>query len=248
MVVVVIGILVALLLPTLTRVRDRAKEAVCLGNFHQIGIGLKLYQGDNNGRYPLGGTLISNPGALIPRGTPRDQTWSFTTALGGKDGKGPLLMLPPAKVRPLNRYVTEPRTFQCPADGGIDYRANGGPHWASLWETFGCSYQYNASGGNPRLERALINDKDDGWVSQASRFVVLYEPPAIRESWDSQPFRVYWHRAHPPRTINSHGDEGAGSRRVSPILYADGHAEIVDFTGEVFSRVNSDRRLWNQPE
>ena len=248
MVIVVIGILAALLLPTLTRVRDRAKEAVCLGNFHQIGIGLKLYQADNNGRYPLGGTLISNPGALIPQGTPRDQTWSFTTALGGKDGKGPLLMLPPANARPLNRYVTEPRTFQCPADGGIDYRVSGGPHWASLWDSFGCSYQYNASGGNRRLERTHISDKDDGWVSQASRFVVLYEPPARTQFWNNQDFGVYWHRAHPPKTLKNGGYSPTDGRRISPILFADGHAEIVDLTGEVFSRVNSDRRLWYQPE
>jgi prepilin-type N-terminal cleavage/methylation domain-containing protein len=50
-VLVVIGILAALLVPVLGKVRDRAKETICLNHFRQIGVGLKLYQGDNQGRY-----------------------------------------------------------------------------------------------------------------------------------------------------------------------------------------------------
>lgn len=72
-VLVVIGILAVLSAPALGRTRDRAKEAICLNNFRQSGIGMKLYQSDNQGRYPLGGTLIANPGAVIPRSTPREQ-------------------------------------------------------------------------------------------------------------------------------------------------------------------------------
>ena len=251
MVIAVIGILAALLLPALVRARDRAKETVCLGNFRQIGIGLKLYQGDNNDRYPLGATLISNPGALVPRGTPQQQIWSFTAALGGKDGKEPLpmqQMLPPAKARPLNRYVTEPRSFQCPADGGVDYRANGGPQWDSLWESFGCSYHYNAPGrGEDSLYRTRISGKQDDWLSQPSRFIVLYEPPANRHIWNNIGHYVYWHRSHPPKTLDNPRLGTADGRLISPILFADGHAEIVDFTGRA-DEENTSSFVWYQPE
>lgn len=126
------------------------------------------------------------------------------TAIGGKDGIEPLPMLRPAEIRPLNRYVNEPKTFRCPADGGIDYRANDGPYWKSLWDSFGCSYQYNAPGtaGEP-LFRTRLSGKEDSWVSQASQFIVLFEPPAQRQSWRTQGFYVYWHRSHPPKTINA---------------------------------------------
>jgi hypothetical protein len=87
--------------------------------------------------YPLGATLRGKQGKLPPEGTTLDQVWNFTPALGGKDGKVAYPWLPPAKARPLNRYVTDPRSFQCPADGGWDFRANGGPVEKSLWETWG---------------------------------------------------------------------------------------------------------------
>jgi len=98
------------------------------------------------------------------------------------------------------------------------------------------------------LYRTRISGKNDGWVAQPSRFIVVYEPPAHREHLAIGRFTAYWHRAHPPKTINSDRDEGAGSRCVSPILFADGHAEIVDFTGDVFSGNNTERWLWYQPE
>ena len=120
----------------------------------------------------------------------------------------------------------------------------------SLWETFGCSYQYNAptSIGDSLVNRTRIGGKDESWVSQASRFIVVYEPPAQRQSWKSQGFYVYWHRAHPPKTINNARNPVADGRLISPILFADGHAEIMDFTEEGASGMNSDRRLWYQPE
>lgn len=247
-VLVVLSILAALLVPVLGKVRDRAKETICLNHLRQIGVGLKLYQGDNQGRYPLGTTLKGGAGTLVPSGTANTLMWDFTGAIGGRDGKEEVLMLPPANVRPLNRYVTDARSFSCPADGGVDYRANGGPHWKSLWDSFGCSYQYNGPGGSDAVSRTRIGGKDDTWAMHASRFVVLYEPPARRLSWKSQGFYVYWHRACPPRTINNNRNNVGDGRLISPILFADGHAEIADFTDEGGSGTNSDRWLWYQPQ
>lgn len=245
---VIIGVLAALSVPALTRSRDRARETVCLNNFRQIGIGLKLYQGDNQNRYPLGGTLTPNPGTLDPRYTRLDQVWDFTRAIGGKDVKDPLPTVPPAVVRPLNRYVNEPRSFRCPSDGGIDFRANDGPHWKTLWETFGCSYQYNAPWWvvDNSAPRSWLSGRDDSSVSQASRFIVLYEPPARRQSWRTQGFYVYWHRSHPAKTINGSRNRVEDGRLISPLLFADGHASIADFTDEAGYGTNSDRWIWSQ--
>lgn len=130
----------------------------------------------------------------------------------------------------------------------MDYRANGGPHWKSLWESLGCSYQYNGPGGSDAVGSSRIGGKDDTWAMDASRFVVLYEPPARRLSWKSQGFYVYWHRAHPPRMINNSRNDVRDGRLISPILFADGHAGFADFTDEGGSGTNSDRWLWYQPQ
>ncbi|MBU6399918.1 MAG: DUF1559 domain-containing protein [Verrucomicrobia bacterium] len=49
----IIGLLAALLLPTLSRAKEAARATACLSNLHQIGIALQLYVQDNNNHLPI---------------------------------------------------------------------------------------------------------------------------------------------------------------------------------------------------
>src|SRR6266850_1477163 len=51
-VIAIISILAALLLPVLTRARERAKLAQCVSNLKQIGVGFQLYCDENKDRFP----------------------------------------------------------------------------------------------------------------------------------------------------------------------------------------------------
>src|SRR5882724_685706 len=54
----IIGILAALLLPTLGRSKASARDSACLNNLHQIGIALQVYVDENENRLP---TMFDSP-------------------------------------------------------------------------------------------------------------------------------------------------------------------------------------------
>jgi len=51
-VVAIIAILAAMLLPALSKAREKARQAVCMGNLKQISTGLAMYMDDNDGYFP----------------------------------------------------------------------------------------------------------------------------------------------------------------------------------------------------
>jgi prepilin-type N-terminal cleavage/methylation domain-containing protein len=55
-VIAVIAILAALLLPVLSKAKDRAWSATCLSNLHQWGVSWKLYTDDNDNSFMNGAT------------------------------------------------------------------------------------------------------------------------------------------------------------------------------------------------
>jgi prepilin-type N-terminal cleavage/methylation domain-containing protein/prepilin-type processing-associated H-X9-DG protein len=53
-VIAIIAILAGLLLPALSKAKDKAKKSYCYNNLKQMGLAMILYADDNNGRIPRG--------------------------------------------------------------------------------------------------------------------------------------------------------------------------------------------------
>jgi prepilin-type N-terminal cleavage/methylation domain-containing protein len=65
-VIAIIGILAALLLPTLGRAKRTARAAACLSNLHQIGLALDIYVQDNEDHLPVCPALPSTDTSKTP--------------------------------------------------------------------------------------------------------------------------------------------------------------------------------------
>ena len=100
-VIAIIAILAAMLLPALGKAKSKAHRTACINDQRQFALGFNMYAQDNNDFYPAYGDWA---------------TWggdSGSAALSTYHGAGVA-----ASNRPLNRYVTNLKTYQCPADKG----------------------------------------------------------------------------------------------------------------------------------
>ncbi|MDG1302324.1 MAG: prepilin-type N-terminal cleavage/methylation domain-containing protein [Opitutae bacterium] len=52
-VIAVIGILAAILIPAIGKVKERANETKCVSNLRQIGLAMKIHAGENHGNLPM---------------------------------------------------------------------------------------------------------------------------------------------------------------------------------------------------
>jgi prepilin-type N-terminal cleavage/methylation domain-containing protein len=64
-VIAIIALLAGMLLPVLSAAKAKAKRAGCVNNLHEIGIGMLMYTGDNNGIYLQARLDPSGTGAFV---------------------------------------------------------------------------------------------------------------------------------------------------------------------------------------
>jgi prepilin-type N-terminal cleavage/methylation domain-containing protein len=82
-VIAIIGILAAILIPTVGKVRQSGQSAKCASNLRQIGMQLSLFANDNKGFLPAPGMATVNSNITDPRirsGTPKQMAallWSY---------------------------------------------------------------------------------------------------------------------------------------------------------------------------
>jgi prepilin-type N-terminal cleavage/methylation domain-containing protein len=242
-VIAIIAILASLLLPALSRAKQRAQVAKCLSNLRQVGLAFRLYMDDYGNRFPFDN--VNNFAAF----------GDLEFAYGGKDQTVPGLWVPGATNRLLYPYLAKSEVFRCPADAGEDLPFTGGRWKPTNFEAMGSSYRYNYyNWDNPTRQPMAdpllgIADKEEGWVPVPSLYILLHEPPALR--WNYVGGRYFlWHFANSTATTLA-SPRAATSKFVSLIAFVDGHAALHDFTRAINDTPNlcepTQHWVWYKP-
>ena len=94
-VIAIISLLLALLLPAVSRVKQRASAAQCANNLRQVGVALSLYAESHNGSLP-------RAGAYIPWNSTNEIAWS----------------------KQLLSFLSEQKIYRCPAYSRIHNKSD----------------------------------------------------------------------------------------------------------------------------
>jgi prepilin-type N-terminal cleavage/methylation domain-containing protein len=120
-VIAIIAILAAMLLPALTKAKQKAIRVRCTSNHHQIALGFHMYANDFDDKFP---------------------TYEDWGCWGGKTG--PMTLHGghvPIERRPMDKYVPNPETFHCPGDKGDSlWKSMFPPNIRSCYDGWGNSY------------------------------------------------------------------------------------------------------------
>ncbi|MCX7706226.1 MAG: DUF1559 domain-containing protein [bacterium] len=208
-VIAIIAILAAMLLPVLSRAREKARQAVCLANLKQLGLAMAQYEVDNNGYLPP----LGNPGNS-----------SFFWTYWNDD-----VRTAPNYLSALALYVNNQwKIFQCP-------KARRTSWWGDWYAPPG----YNAITSQVRYVSNMYLALPDiggiyvgatngvNWGGKLARV----RNPASKIFLFEYAHNPYWEKVPllwaPGFTI--HASARAGHDSVSNILFCDGHAEGVPF-------------------
>jgi prepilin-type N-terminal cleavage/methylation domain-containing protein len=225
-VIAIIAILAALLLPALSRAKQRGQAVACLGNLRQLSAGCKMYCDDSGGKlvssWPLGsGSNPVNPWSWCPGWAstdPQDLTY------------GPAPQFSCTNVYALEQgaiwqYVKSTAVYRCPADN----RSVGGLPVVRSYSMN--SWMNGRSFGDPTGDTDFTTPDQDG----ALTFTFFR-----RENQITQPAQMWYLIDEDASTINdsmflvdmapANGIIDQPSARhggAYELIFADGHSEQV---------------------
>jgi prepilin-type N-terminal cleavage/methylation domain-containing protein len=111
-VIAIIAILAAMLLPVLAAAKRRAQRINCVSNLRQVGLGLRIWEGDNGNAYPM--AVSTSAGGSME-------------FLADQESQGKYSQYSITNVfDDCSNEMTTTKIFVCPSDSGRTYATNFG--------------------------------------------------------------------------------------------------------------------------
>ena len=198
-VLAIIGILAALLLPTLSMAKAKGRQAACANNLRQLALGFQMYAADHEGRLPEN----------LPEGRPGDSWVAGNMKVAGDATNQTLI-----RQGQLFPYANHVATYHCPADFS---ESRGVPRVRSYSMNGWMGSRYMEANSRSEGFRTFMRENELAAARPASLWVMLDEDQAsIDDGWflvtmdDSRPFASF------PATRHQNG---------YGLNFADGHVE-----------------------
>jgi prepilin-type N-terminal cleavage/methylation domain-containing protein/prepilin-type processing-associated H-X9-DG protein len=233
-VIAIIAILAAMLLPALSKAKQRGQQALCTSNVRQLGLAMAIYVGDNNDTY-AGAASANTYG-------PHLEDWiywrvgSYTPTVNGV-----VMTLDKSPLVKVLGTGGSTNMFRCPMDSIDTFRMNttynpDGPYFYSYEFT-----SYNITGGSSPGLTTVIDSSGKAYYykstrvhSPASKLMAVEPVSALRPNeapgndtgWIAQCGRWEPFGTSAPYTT-PHNFLTIRHAKKSDCCFADGHTEAV---------------------
>ncbi|MGN6367515.1 MAG: prepilin-type N-terminal cleavage/methylation domain-containing protein [Phycisphaerae bacterium] len=205
-VVAIIALLIAILLPSLAVVRERAKRSACLSNLHQIDLAFVEYAQENDDEVPIGYRTVSKQFNSMIYSATAGRWVLFGLFITNDYTKSP--------------YIKTPKLLYCPSQTNSKFMLNTADN---PWPLPGIAPTANIQAGYCTRPSPLANDPDHGGKQIPDDLANpgMLQPPLLPRLHDFQNAAIF-------------ADLTAAANRVATghvtgnnVLYADGSAHWV---------------------